>query len=312
MFKIASPEITLLVPCYNEEENIEIFFKEIYRCLKRVDLSFEILCINDGSRDKTFECLKEQKKIHSEIKIINFSRNFGKEAALTAGLDFAKGKAVIPIDCDLQDPPKLISKLIEKWREGFDVVLAKRADRSEDSWCKRFTAEAFYKAHNAFADIKIPQNVGDFRLMDKKVVDELKKFPERQRFMKGIFAYAGFKTAIVEYKRERRAKGSTKFNYWKLWNYAIEGLTSFSTVMLKIWTYLGLFITSIAFFRGVWIFIKVIIYGIEVPGYASLMITIIFLGGLNLLSFGILGEYIGRIYMEVKKRPIYIVQDYIK
>lgn len=303
-------DFTLLVPFYNEEENVEIFFETIYPYLIETGLSFEVLCINDGSADRTLEKLMQQKERHPEISIVDFSRNFGKDAALTAGLDFAKGRAVIPIDCDLQDPPDLIAKLIKRWQQGFEVVLAKRIDRSEDSWTKRSTAQAFYKFHNACADVKIPSNVGDCRLMDRRVVEELKKFPERQRFMKGIFAYAGFKTAVVEYKREKRAKGSSKFSYWKLWNYALEGFTSFSTSILKIWTYLGFFITSVAFLRGAWIFLKVLLYGIEVPGYASLTLTIIFLGGLNLLSFGILGEYIGRIYMEVKRRPIYIVRDY--
>jgi glycosyltransferase involved in cell wall biosynthesis len=199
--------------------------------------------------------------------------------------------------------------MIKKWEEGFDVVLAKRTDRSEDTIIKRITARLFYKICNLLSDLKLPENVGDFRLMDRKVLDVVKTFPERKRFMKGLFAFAGFKTAIVEYKRPERHMGTSKWSYWKLWNYALDGITSFSTFPLKVSTYFGLFVTLLAFARGIWILFRTIFLGIDVPGYASLMVAILFLGGVQLMSLGVIGEYIGRIYIESKQRPLYIIKD---
>jgi glycosyltransferase involved in cell wall biosynthesis len=267
--------------------------------------------VNDGSKDDTLKSLVEFKKKHPEIKILDFSRNFGKDAAISAGLDFAEGRCVIPIDCDLQDPPELIIEMLEKWKEGFDVVLAKRVDRSKDSIMKRITSGLFYKVYNMLADLQLPENVGDFRLMDRKVVEKIKTFPERKRFMKGLFACVGFKTSIVEYKRPERNQGTSKWSYWKLWNYAIDGITSFSTFPLKISTYFGIFVTLLAFVRGIWIFFRTLLFGIDVPGYASLIVAILFLGGVQLISLGIIGEYIGRIYIESKQRPLYIIKDVI-
>ncbi|MDR0581160.1 MAG: glycosyltransferase family 2 protein [Holosporaceae bacterium] len=304
-------DLSIIVPFYNESESVDTFFETILPLLRRTKLSFEILCINDGSRDNTLDLLKNFQKKHRQIKILDFSRNFGKDAAITAGLDFAAGKCVIPMDCDLQDPPELILDMIKKWKDGFDVVLAKRVDRSEDSVAKRVTAKLFYKICNLLSDLELPENVGDFRLMDRKVTDALKTFPERQRFFKGLFAFVGYKTAIVEYKRPERRKGKTKWSYWKLWNYAIDGITSFSMFPLKISTYFGLLITLLAFARGVWIFFRTIFLGIDMPGYASLMTTMLFLGGVQLMSLGVIGEYIGRIYIESKKRPIYIIKEII-
>jgi glycosyltransferase involved in cell wall biosynthesis len=257
------------------------------------------------------DLLKDFKKKHSQIKILDFSRNFGKDAALTAGLDFSEGKCVVPMDCDLQDPPELIIDMIKKWQEGFEVVLAKRVDRSEDSLTKRVTAGLFYKICNLLSDLKLPENVGDFRLMDRKVIDALKTFPERKRFMKGLFAFAGFKTAVVEYKRPKRRKGVSQWSYWKLWNYAIDGITSFSIFPLRVSSYFGLIVTLLAFALGGRIFFRTIFLGIEVPGYASLMTAILFLGGVQLMSLGVIGEYIGRIYIESKQRPLYIIKDII-
>jgi glycosyltransferase involved in cell wall biosynthesis len=307
----AEKEISIIVPFYNESESMSLFFETIIPIVELTKLTFEIVCINDGSKDDTLEQLKILKTTYPQIKIIDFSRNFGKDAALTAGLDFAEGKCVIPIDSDLQDPPELILDMIKKWKEGFDVVLARRADRSEDTIVKRITAGLFYKVYNIVSDFKLPENVGDFRLMDRKVVDIIKEFPERKRFMKGIFAFAGFKTSTVEYKRPERNRGTTKWSYWKLWNYAIDGITSFSTFPLKISTYLGLFVTVLTFTRGLWILFKTIFLGIDVPGYASLSIAMLFLGGIQLMSLGIIGEYIGRIYVESKRRPIYIIKEII-
>ena len=243
------------------------------------------------------------------IKIIELSRNFGKEAALTAGLDISSGDAIIPIDADLQDPVELILDMISVWNSGAEIVLAKRINRSEDSWLKRVTASFFYKIHNSISDIKIPNNVGDFRLMDRSVVNAIKSLPEQQRFMKGLFSWVGFKTASIEYSRLARNAGSTKFSGWKLWNFAIEGITSFSSLPLRIWTYIG-FLGAISSFLYAFIIIfKTIIFGIDVPGYASLIVLLLFFGSLQLIGIGVLGEYISRIYMESKKRPIYIIRN---
>lgn len=227
---------------------------------------------------------------------------------MTAGIDAACGDAIIPIDADLQDPPELIIEMVKKWQEGYDVVLAKRADRSTDSLFKRFSACSFYRVHNWVADFPIPENIGDFRLMDRKVVDILKQLPERRRFMKGLFAWVGFKTFTLEYEREVRIAGTTKFNIWKLWNFALEGITSFSTAPLRIWTYIGFSISLFAFLYAGYYIWRTLTHGIDVPGYASLLTIMLFLGGIQLIGIGILGEYSGRIYIESKQRPIYIIR----
>lgn len=300
-------ELSIIVPVYNEEEVVELFLSEIMKTLNIVDKTYEIIFINDGSKDNTMEKLINLKKTYSKIRIINLSRNFGKESALTAGLDAARGNAIIPIDVDLQDPPELIIDFVKKWEEGYDVVLAKRADRTLDTVSKRVTANIFYTFHNKIADVKIPNNVGDYRLFTRKVLTAIQKLPENQRFMKGIFAWVGFKTAMIEYKRDERKAGKTSFNGWKLWNFALEGITGFSTVLLRIWLYLGLLFASIAMIYGSWIIIKTLIFGIETPGYASTTTIVLFIGGIQLIGMGILGEYVGRLYMESKRRPIYII-----
>ncbi len=306
----STPDVSLVLPCYNEKEVIASLFEKVLPILNQTKLSYEIICINDGSTDDTLQKLIGIKKKVTNLKIIDFSRNFGKDAALSAGLDFSSGKCVIPIDCDLQDPPELIPKMLKIWKsENVDVVLAKREDRSEDSFMKRSTAGLFYKIFNKLSDLKIPENVGDFRLIDRKVVDVVKSFRERKRFMKGLFSLAGFKSAYVEYKRPTRVGGRSKWNYWKLWNYALDGVTSFSTVPLKISTYFGLLVTLLAFLRGGWILIRTLIFGVDVPGYASIMTAILFFGGVQLISLGIIGEYLGRIYLETKQRPLYIVRE---
>ncbi len=301
--------ISIVCPCFNEEQVIEIFLKRIELVLKELDRSYEIIFINDGSTDYTLKVLLNAKKLYKNIRILNLSRNFGKEAALTAGLEVSKGEVVIPIDVDLQDPPELISSFIQKWEEGYDVVLAKRIDRTSDSLAKQFSAESFYKIHNKISDISIPYNVGDYRLMSKRVIQTLKTLPENQRFMKGLFAWAGYKTAVVEYKREHRVSGNTSFSGWKLWNFALDGITSFSTVPLRIWLYVGVFISFFAFIYGSISIIKTLVFGIDLPGYASRLTVILFLGGLQLIGIGILGEYIGRIYKEAKRRPAYIIEN---
>ncbi len=303
------PFISIVAPCFNEEDVIDIFLEKIFEVLKKLGRSYEIVFVNDGSRDNTLEILKQKAQEYNAVRVISLSRNFGKEAALSAGLDMAYGEVVVPIDVDLQDPPELILDFVKKYEEGYDVVVGKRVDRTTDSTAKRVSAETFYKLHNKISDIEIPHNVGDYRLMSRRVVEELKRLPETQRFMKGIFAWLGFKTAVVEYKRDSRAAGETSFNGWKLWNFALDGITSFSTAPLRVWLYLGIILAFIAFVYGSWIILKTLIFGVDAPGYASMITIVLFLGGIQLMGIGILGEYIGRIYLESKNRPVYIIED---
>ena len=304
-----SPFISIVCPCYNEEEVVEHFLQSITPILESVQKTYEIIFIDDGSTDKTLNVLLESKQRYSNIRILKLSRNFGKERALSAGLDASFGETVVPIDVDLQDPPELILEFIKKYEEGYDVVLGKRSDRTTDTYAKKLSAEAFYKFHNKISNINIPNNVGDYRLMSRKVVQEIQKLPESQRFMKGLFAWVGFKTATVEYKRESRVAGKSSFNGWKLWNFALDGITSFSTVPLRVWLYLGIIIAGLAFVYGSIIILKTLIFGIDSPGYASMITVVLFLGGIQLMGIGILGEYIGRIYMESKNRPVYIIEE---
>jgi polyisoprenyl-phosphate glycosyltransferase len=302
--------ISIIVPFFNEGDGVEIFDAALQTVLKELsDYQFEIICIDDGSADDTLDRLLTLAQTNPHYHVIELSRNFGKEAAMTAGLDLASGAAVIPIDADLQDPPSLILQFVRAWENGAEVVLAHRAHRDTDSYLKRKTADLFYRVHNHLADIAIPKNVGDFRLMDRCVVDALKRLPEQQRFMKGLFSWVGFKTVVVEYDREPRAFGTSKFPGWKLWNFAIEGITSFSTTPLKIWTYVGMTGAAFTALYALFILLRVLIWGIDVPGYASLLIAILFFGSLQLISLGLLGEYIGRIYIESKHRPIYIIRN---
>ena len=303
-----NPIISIIAPCYNEEETIEPFLRRIEEILTQINEPYEIVFINDGSRDNTLNVLLNAKQNFKNIRIINFSRNFGKEAALTAGLDKARGEAAIPIDVDLQDPPELIKELVARWREGYDVVLAKRTDRTSDSFAKRVSADLFYKLNGKISNVDIPNNVGDFRLMSKRVVEALKQLPENQRFMKGLFAWVGFKTIAIEYVREKREAGQSSFNGWKLWNFALDGITSFSTLPLRIWLYIGALVSFLSFLYGSFIILKTLIFGVDLPGYASLAVIMLFLGGIQLIGIGILGEYIGRIYSESKRRPSYIIE----
>ena len=303
------PLISIVTPFFNEGVGVLHFYQTLTHSLDNLtDFDFEIICIDDGSKDETLSHLIDSSKKDPRIIVLELSRNFGKEAAMSAGIDEAKGACVIPIDADLQDPPSLISIMLKEWQKGAEVVLAKRIDRSTDSFMKRKTAEIFYRLHNALSSLKIPENVGDFRLMDRVVVDALKKLPERQRFMKGLFAWVGFNTVTIEYIREARFAGSSKFSSWKLWNFAIEGVTSFSLVPLKVWTYIGFLGSLFATFYATFIIIRTWIFGIDLPGYASLLVVMLFFGSLQLMSLGIIGEYIGRIYFESKQRPLYIIK----
>jgi len=276
--------------------------------MQNVQRPYEVIFINDGSTDNTLNVLLKAKSKNPQIRILNLSRNFGKEAALTAGLEHAMGEVVIPIDADLQHPPEIIIEFIKKWEEGFDVVVGKRTVRTGEGVIKKLTAKYFYKFHNQISDVEIPYNVGDFRLMSRKVIEALKRLPENQRFMKGLFAWVGFNTAVVEYEQAPRAAGKTSYNGWKLWDFALDGITSFSTLPLRIWMYIGFLISFLSFLYGSAIVINTLILGVDTPGYASMITVILFLGGIQLIGIGILGEYIGRIYKETKKRPLYIIE----
>lgn len=302
-------KISLVVPVFNEEEAIPIFYKTVRENEELKKHEVEIIFINDGSKDSTESIINALAIADSLVKPLSFTRNFGKEPALFAGLDHATGDAVIPIDVDLQDPIDVIPVLIEKWQEGADVVLAKRTDRSTDGWLKRKTAEWFYKLHNKISTPKIEENVGDFRLMSRETVENIKLLPERNLFMKGVLSWVGGNVDIVEYTRAERSAGESKFNGWKLWNLALEGITSFSTFPLRMWTYIGLFVAALSFVYGGWMIIDKLIWGNPVPGYPSLLVSILFLGGIQLIGIGVLGEYIGRIYTESKQRPKYILKS---
>jgi polyisoprenyl-phosphate glycosyltransferase len=302
-------ELSIVVPLYNEEANIDYLFERLLSVLEKLETTYEIVCVNDGSKDNTLFCSIEHHKRNPNIKIVNLSRNFGKEIALTAGIDYTSGAAVIPIDADLQDPPELIEQLVEKWREGYDVVYATRRSREGETWLKRATANAFYRTIGKMSRVPIPNNTGDFRLLDRRVVDALKLLPERTRFMKGLFAWVGYRQASVMFDREARYQGVTTWNYWKLWNFALDGIISFSFLPLKIWSYLGITISLVSLLYASFLVIRTLRSGIDVPGYASLMVAVLFLGGIQLITLGIIGEYIGRIYEEVKGRPLYLVRE---
>lgn len=301
--------ISIVAPFYNEGESVTHFRDALCAVLDRLpDFELEVVCVDDGSRDDTLARLIALAEADHRFSVVELSRNFGKEAALTAGIDAATGDAVIPIDADLQDPPELILKMVNKWLDGAEVVLARRSDRSSDSFLKRKSAEMFYSLHNKLSSIKIPENVGDFRLLDRVVVDAIQHLPERHRFMKGLFAWVGFKTVTLDYVRDQRIAGTSKFSGWKLWNFALEGITSFSTAPLKLWSYIGGLGALVTAAYALFIVSKTLIWGADIPGYASLLVAVLFFGSLQLISVGMLGEYIGRIYMESKGRPIYLVR----
>jgi len=305
------PVLSIVVTMYNEEPICRKFFDILVPILNNITNNFEVICVNDGSADNTLNILKEINGRDKRIKVVDLSRNFGKELALTAGLDYAAGQAVIPIDADLQDPPELIPELVRKWRDGFDVVLAQRTDRDSDPLAKRLTANLFYKLANCINEHPIPANTGDFRLMDRRVIDALRQLPERTRFMKGLFAWLGFSQTSVPYTRAARAAGSSKWGYWKLWNLALEGLFSFSTLPLRIWMYFGFLLGLFSGLYIIFILVRVFTFGVDVPGYASIIVAILFFSGINMIGMGILGEYLGRVLNEVKRRPLYLVDEAI-
>lgn len=310
---MTAPVLSLIVPVKDEEEAIAPFVERVTKALSGVadaaSEQFEILFVDDGSTDSTMDQIRQANSADKRVRALSLSRNFGKEAALSAGLDHARGEAVVPMDVDLQDPPEVLGDMIAKWRQGFEIVYGVRTNRETDSLPKRLTADLYYRAHNRLSNDKIPVHTGDFRLLDRKVVDVIRGMPERTRFMKGLFAWAGFRQASVSYKREPRHVGETKFNYWRLWTFAIDGITSASTAPLRVWSYIGGSVALLALAYAAFLVIRTIIYGVQVPGYASLMVAILFLGGLQLLSLGILGEYVGRILIEAKRRPLYVIRE---
>lgn len=305
----ARPMLSIVVPAYNEDEVLPEFFQRMETVLAPVTADYEIICIDDGSSDGTLALLTLANKKDPRIKYIQLSRNFGKEVALTAGLHASSGDAIIPIDADLQDPPELIAEMVEKWRDGAKMVIAVRSDRGSDTTMKRFTANAFYKIIRGISDVPIPGNAGDFRLMDRVVVDALKVLPERTRFNKGLFAWLGFTQTEITYQRPARAAGTSKWRYWRLWNFALEGIFSFSTLPLRIWTYLGALVAIVSIIYSIVIVVRTLIYGIDVPGYASLASMQLLFSGLIMIGMGIMGEYLGRVFVEVKRRPLYLIEN---
>jgi len=301
--------VSLVIPCYNEAGVLDALFERLDAATRAAGAyAFEIVCVNDGSTDRTLDKLLALRERRAGLVVVDLSRNFGKEAALSAGIQVAKGDAVIPMDADLQDPPDVIPRMLELWEQGFEVVVAQRGDRRSDSMPKRLSAHWFYKVHNAMSDVAIPENAGDFRLMDRVVVDALNSLPENRRFMKGLFAWVGFRTATVEYARTPRAAGTTRFTPWRLWNLAVEGITSFSLLPLRVWTYVGVMVAVLSMAWGTYIVLRVLLYGKDMPGYASIIVAVTFIGGLQLIGIGVIGEYLGRTYMESKRRPPFVIR----
>jgi glycosyltransferase involved in cell wall biosynthesis len=306
--------LSIVVPVKNEEEAILPFVQRVAPILEKIAAAeghfraWEILFIDDGSTDCTLAAIQAAHGRDPRVRALSLSRNFGKEAALSAGLDHVRGAAIVPIDVDMQDPPELLPEMVAKWRAGFEVVYGVRVDRETDGAAKRWTANFFYKFHNWLSQDQIPAHAGDFRLLDRAVVDVIRSMPERNRFMKGLFAWAGFRAAPVEYRREERTTGASKFNYWKLWTLALDGITSASTVPLRVWSYIGVMVALAGLAYAGLLIIRTLAFGVDVPGYSSLMVTLLVFGGLQLISLGVLGEYVGRILIETKHRPLYVIR----
>lgn len=313
MTNSSTPHPTLLsivAPFYNEQDNIAPFFERIYALVNKKNPKYiiEVIAVNDGSSDTTLPMLIEMSNRYPRVCVIDLSRNFGKEAALSAGLNHVNGQVVVTIDTDLQHPPEKILEMTHLWEGGYEVILAKRSSRETDHFIQRSSANAFYRLHNMISDIEIPADVGDFRMMDISVVRELNRLQESRRFMKGLFAWVGFKTITIEYEVEPRLSGKSSFNTWQLWNFALEGITSFSSAPLRVWSYVGALISGFSFTYAMYLIVKTLMYGSDAPGFASIMVTVLFIGGVQLIGIGVLGEYIGRTYNEVKNRPVYIVR----
>ncbi len=302
--------ISIVIPAYNEQEVLATFHQRLTAALADINYAIETVYINDGSTDKTLAILKDLYASDPRVTIVDLSRNFGKEIALTAGLHKAQGDAVVVIDADLQDPPELIPQLITEWNNGYDVVYARRTQRKGETWLKKASATGFYRVIQRLSKVRIPEDTGDFRLLSRRAVDALNTLSEQHRFMKGLFAWIGYKQKAVYYNRDPRFAGKTKWNYWKLWNFAIDGITSFTTAPLKFATYIGFLTAFVAFVYGSYMLVRTLVYGNPVPGYPSLIVIILFLGGVQLMAIGIVGEYVGRIFTETKRRPLYFINEY--
>jgi glycosyltransferase involved in cell wall biosynthesis len=309
--KSNQPLISIVVPVYNESEVLAEFHKTVDKALAQLVVDLEIIYINDGSTDNTLDIINGLRTNDNRITLIDLSRNFGKEIALSAGLHKAAGDAVVIIDADLQDPPELIPQLIKEWQNGYDVVYAKRTLRDGESFLKKTTAHFFHRIIQRIGKFTIPEDTGDFRILSRRAVNALNTFKEHHRFMKGLFAWIGFKQKAVTYERESRHAGQSKWNYWRLWNFALDGITSFTIAPLKISTYVGLITALSAFGYGIYMVIETLLHGNEVPGYPSLIVIVLMLGGVQLVAIGILGEYLGRIFNETKQRPLYFINEYL-
>jgi glycosyltransferase involved in cell wall biosynthesis len=308
-----APAISVVVPAYNEQEVLPAFHERLVPVMQALGLPWEVVFVNDGSRDATLDIMLALQARDPRVSVVNLSRNFGKEIALTAGLDHAAAsEAVVVIDADLQDPPEVIPDLVAAWRRGFDIAYAQRREREGETWVKKATAAGFYRVMQRIGGrVQLPPNTGDFRLMSRRALDALLALREQHRFMKGLFAWVGFPSVPVLYDRAPRAAGTTKWNYWKLWNLSLEGITSFTLGPLKVATYLGLFTAVFASLYGFTIIVKTLLWGNPVAGYPSLMAVVLFLGGVQLMTLGIIGEYLGRVFNETKGRPLYIVERHI-
>lgn len=307
----AAPVLSIVIPVFNEGANVDLLVDRLLPVLDRIVSTWEIVFIDDGSRDDTLERIKAVHQRDHRMRAIAFSRNFGKEIAIAAGLDHAAGQAVVVMDADLQHPPELIETFVEKWREGYRMVYAQRTDRVADTRLRRAFSRAFYRLFDLFGETRLPEGAGDYRLLDRKAVDALRSMGERARFSKGLYAWIGFSSIGIPFNVEHRAHGSSKFNARTLFRFAFDGITSFSTLPLKLWTYVGVIISAVAMVTAAYFVIDTIFRGVDVPGYASLMVSVMFLSGVQLISLGVIGEYIGRIFAEVKRRPLYIVGDQV-
>jgi glycosyltransferase involved in cell wall biosynthesis len=302
----------VVVPAYNESAGLREFHARLAAVFDKLDMGCTVLYVDDGSRDDTWAVMESLRAGDTRVATLKLSRNFGKELAMTAGLDVVDSDAVVVIDADLQDPPELIPQFVAAWREGCDVVYGTRATRAGESGVKKFTSAAFYRVMERLSHTPVPRDTGDFRLMSRRALDALKQVRERQRFMKGLFSWVGYRQQAIVYERDPRFAGSSKFNYWRLWNFAIEGITSFSTAPLRLATYIGLLTAFAAFVFGVFVFVKAVFYGDVVRGYPTLLLVILFLGGVQLMALGMIGEYLGRLYMEAKQRPLYLIDEHHK
>lgn len=305
----ANLQLTVIAPAFNEQAVLPEFHRRVTAVLDRLGLPAEILYVNDGSTDGTLSVLRQLQADDRRVSLIDLSRNFGKEIAMTAGIDHARGEAVVVIDTDLQDPPELIPNMVNLWRDGYDVVYAQRISREGETWLKKATAHCFYRVIDRVSKVRVPRDTGDFRLLSRRAVLAVRQLREQHRFMKGLFTWVGFSQIAIPYRRDARFAGKTKWNYWKLWNFALEGITSFTTAPLRFATYLGLGTAALAFLDAIFVFWKAVVYGDSVRGYPSLMIVMLFLGGVQLMTLGVIGEYVGRAFNETKGRPLYFTNQ---